>query len=117
MSIQDIQLTVNDSLPSVEYTITRSGSGSTAPNLTGFTVFHKVREQGTTSNSFTLTVTSSGGDDGQITSTTTPVVRFDFSTGRWSSSGTFFGETSFQSAGDKTETAPDRQAYIVRGEF
>jgi hypothetical protein len=117
MSIQDYQITVNDSLPSLEYTFTRAGSGSTTPNLSGFTATLKVREQGSTSNSFSISVTSGSTANGQITTPESGVVRFDFSTDRFSSTGTFFGEISLLSSGGKTETAPDRQAFIVRGEF
>lgn len=117
MSIEQIQLTKNDSLPSIQYTISRSGSNSTTPNLEGFTANLKIREQSASTNTFTLAVTSSGGDDGQITSTTGAVVRFDFSTGRWPTTGTFSGEVSLESSAGKIETAPDRQAFIVRGEL
>jgi len=122
-NLEDFQISVSDSLPSIEYTVTRSGSGSTTPNLEGFTANFKVRQQATTSNSFTLAVTSSGGSDGQITSIgssssgASAIVQFDFSTGRFSSTGTFFGEISFVNASNKTETAPDRQAIIIRGDF
>ena len=123
MSIEDYQLSVNDSLPSLEYTISRKGSGSTTPNLGGFTANLKVREQGSTSNSFSISVTSGSTANGQITSIgssssgASAIIRFDFSTGRFSSTGTFFGEISFLSSGGKTETALDRQAFIIRGEF
>jgi len=123
MSIEDFQIRVNDSLPSIEYTVTRSGSGSTTPNLEGFTANFKVRQQGTTSNSFTLAVTSSGGDDGQITSIgssssgAAAKLEFNFSTGRFNSSGTFFSEISLINASDKVESAPDLQSIIIRGEF
>ncbi len=117
MSIEDYQLSVNDSLPSLKYRLSRKGSGSTTPNLSGFTANLKVREQGSTSNSFSISVTSGSTASGQITDPTGGVVRFDFSTERFSSTGTFFGEISFESSGGKTETAPDRQSFIIRGEF
>lgn len=115
MSIEDYQISKNDSLPSLEYTVSRKGS--TTPNLGGFTANLKVREQGSTSNSFSVSVTSGSTADGQITDPDGGVVRFDFSTGDFSSTGTFFGEISFTSSGGKTETAPDQQSFIVRGEF
>ena len=117
MSIQDIQLTVNDSLPNTEYTVSRSGSGSTTPNLSGFTATMNVYEQGSTTNTFSQSITSGSTANGQITDPEAGVIRFDYSTGRFSSSGTFFGKISFLSAGGKTETAPDRQTFIVRGKF
>ena len=122
-NIEEFQIRVNDSAPNLTYTITRSGSGSTTPNLAGFTANYKVREQGSTSNSFVLAVTSSGGDDGQITSIgsssvgASAKILFQFSTGRFSSSGTFFAETSLISASDKVESAPDLQSIIIREEF
>jgi len=117
MSLEDFQLTENDSLPSLEYTVSRSGSGSTTPNLTDFTVSLKVSSVASTSNKFTLSVTSSGGDDGQITTPESGVVQFDWSTDNWSSSGTFVGEVSFENAAGKVETAPNRQTFVVKSEF
>jgi len=117
MSIEDIEVTVNDSLPSIQYTITRTGSGSSTPNLQGFTVNLKVRQLATTANSFTISITSGSTANGQITDPTGAVIRFDFSTGRWASSGTLIGEISFLSSGGKTETAPDRQLFVVDSEF
>ena len=115
MSLDDIVLSKNDSLPSLQYSTTRPNS--TSPNLAGFISYLKVRQVGSTTNLFTLTVTSSGSGEGQITSTSSGVVRFDFSTGNWPSTGTFKGEISFESAAGKTETAPDCQSFIVKGEF
>jgi hypothetical protein len=117
MSLEDVKLAKNDSLPSLEYTLSRKGSGSTTPNLSGFTANLKVRQQGATTNSFSISVTSGSTANGQITDPESGVVRFDFSTGRFGSSGTFIGELSFLSSGGKTETAPDSQSFIVRGEF
>ena len=117
MSIEDFQLTTNDSLPSLEYTLTRKGSGSTTPNLSGFTANLKVREQGSTSNLFSVSVTSGSTINGQITNPESAIMRFDWSTGNWSSAGTFIGEISFTSSGIKVETAPERQAFIISDEF
>ena len=117
MSIEDFQITVNDSLPSLQYTLSRSGSGSTTPNLADCTATIKVRQQGTTANSFSISVTSGSTVNGQITDPENGVFRFDFSTGNFSSTGTFFGEMSFENAAGKVETAPDRQSFIIRGEF
>jgi len=117
MSLDEVRITVNDSLPSIEYTISRTGSGSTTPNLSGFTANLKVREVGTTANSFTISITSGSTANGQITNPTGAVIRFDFSTSNFSSSGTSIGEISFESAAGKTETAPDRQLFVVDSEF
>ncbi len=116
MSLDVFELTKNDSLPSLQYTISRSG-GSTAPNLTNYTAYLKVRGISATTNKFTLTVTSSGNTQGQITGPTSATVRFDWSTGHWNSSGTYIGEVSFASSAGKVETAPDRQAFLVRPEY
>jgi len=117
MSLAPYQLTVNDSLPSVQYTLSRSGSGSTTPNLEGCTANLKVRKIGATTNSFSISVTSGSTVDGQITDADAGVLRFDFSTDKFSSSGTFEGEISFTNAAGKTETAPDRQLFTVHSEF
>ena len=112
--LEDFHITVNDSFPSLEYTLSRTGSS--VPNLTDWTANLKVRGVASTSNLFSIAVTSSGGDDGQITSTSSGVIKFDWSTGSWSSTGTFIGEISLTSSG-QTETIHDRQAFIVESEF
>lgn len=114
MTLKDLKLAVNDSLPSRQFTVTRSNS--TVPNLSGFTANLKVREKGSTTNSFTLAITSGATAQGQITNPTGGIIRFDFSTDLFSSSGTFIGEISFSSS-NKDETAEDCQSFIVRGEF
>ena len=115
-NLKRIAVTQNDSLPSLEYTVSRSGTNSTTPDLSGYTATLKVRLSTGTTNSFSLAVTSSGGTPGQITNTSAAVVRFDFTTTSWASTGTFLGEVSFTSSG-KTETAPDRQLFTVQPEF
>jgi len=117
MSLEDFEITKNDSLPSLQYTISRDGSGSTTPNLTNYSVSLKVRELGSTYNNFSITVTSSGNSNGQITYPTSGIVLFAWSTSHWSSSGTFVGEVSFASSAGKIETAPDRQLFTVKGEY
>lgn len=117
MSLEKFEITKGDSLPPIYYTISRSGSGSTTPNLTNYSVLLKVRNKSGSTNKFTITVTSSGNANGQITSPTSAVVRLDWSTGHWSSSGTFIGEISLQSSAGKVETVPDRQLVTVHSEF
>ena len=116
-NLEEVQLTKDDSLPSLEYTLTRKGSGSTTPNLGGFTATLSVWQQGTTTNDFTISVTSGSTTNGQITDPDAGVMRFDFSTGRFDSTGTFFGKISLSSSAGNVETAPDRQSFIVRGSF
>ena len=116
-NLEEVQLTKDDSLPSLEYTLTRKGSGSTTPNISKFTATLSVWQQGTTTNDFSIAVTSGTTTNGQIPDPDAGVVRFDFSTDRFSSTGTFFGKISFSSSGGKVETAPDRQSFIVRGSF
>ena len=116
-NLPSVQLTKNDSLPSLQFTIGRTGSGSTAPDLASASVSLKVRNTSGSTNFFTLAVTSSGGTPGAITNTSAAIVRFDWSTDSpWSSTGTFIGEISISSS-DKVETAPDRIAFIVSAEF
>ena len=114
-NLEEVQLTKDDSLPSLEYTLTRKDS--TTPNISKFTATLSVWQQGTTTNDFTLSITSGSTANGQITDPEAGVMRFDFSTGRFSSTGTFFGKISLSSSGGKVETAPDRQSFIVRGSF
>jgi len=117
MSIQNYEITVNDSLPSLQYTLSRSGSGSTTPNLEGCTATLKVRELDSTSNSFSISITTGSTVNGQITDPTGGVFRFDFSTDKFPSSGTSVGEISFANSAGKVETAPDRQLFVIDSEF
>lgn len=117
MSLSDIIFSKNDSLPSIQFTVTRSGDNSTTPNLTNYTASLKVRKKGNSTNTFTISVTSSGGINGQITSPASGVIRFDWTTSRWTSTGTYIGEISFQSSAGKTETCPDRQTFRISGEY
>ena len=114
-NLEDVQITKDDSLPSLEYTLTRKGS--TTPNIEGFTATLSVWQQNTTTNDFTISITSGSTVNGQITDPDAGVMRFDFSTGRFASTGTFFGKISLADSAGKVETAPDRQAIIVRGSF
>jgi len=120
-NLEELPMTKNDSLPSLKYTVTRSGSGSTTPNLAGFTVTIKVRKTPLTTGStnvFTRSVTtSSGSTNGYITSATSANVLFNWSTGDWSSTGTYIAEISFASSAGKIETSPDRQTINVTAEF
>lgn len=115
-SLKMFELTIDDSLPSLEYQAIRE-DGTTAVDLSGHTGYFKTRGVDASTNSFTLTVTSSGGSGGQITSTSSGVVRFDWSTDSWGSSGSYYGEISFDSSGGKTETAITRQPIVVRSGF
>lgn len=112
-----IELTKNDSMPSLQYTVTRSCSGSTTPNLTDYSATIKVRKLGASTNAFTITVTSSGNSNGQITSPTSGVLRFDWSTSHWGTTGTYLGEISLTNGAGKIETAPTIQAFNIRSEF
>jgi len=115
-NLPSVPLTKNDSLPSLQFTIGRTGSGTTAPDLASATVTLKIRNTSGTTNFFTKAVTSSGGTPGAITNTSAAIVRFDWSTDNWSSTGTFIGEISITSSG-KVETAPDRISFVVSAEF
>ncbi len=117
MSLEDIEFTKNDSLPSIQYTVSRSGSGSTTPNLTNYDVSLKVRNISATTNKFTITVSSSGNSNGQITNPTGGIVRFDWSTNNWGTTGTYIGEISLANSAGKVETCPDRQTFVVKGEY
>jgi hypothetical protein len=116
---ETIKLTENDTLPSITITVSRSGTGSTTPNLTNHTAYMKVRKQGNSTNKFTLAVTSSGNDDGQITYPTSGIVRFDWTgtTDRWNTTGIFLGEASFASSAGYVETCPDKLTFIVASEY
>ena len=114
--LEDFYLTVNDSLPSLEYTLSRADS--TGPNLKNKTANLKVRQLDSTSNLFDISIVSSCATSaGQITSDSSSVIQYDWTTGSWPSSGSFIGEISITSSSGRIETATDRQTFIVENEF